>query len=285
GSSYPEAQAKLRAIEESLAATAPEIPVGSATCDLLIDRFREYSRQVHHPRTHRRFHDVTEHCLPFLKSRLTAPHLICRITPRLMEDYKRALTDECEGKPALVNFTLYLLKDVFYYAVTLGWLNDNPLLHVRYMDEPGTRAPAVYSEGEMYKLREELTMGQDRVLSVMLYAGLTFSEVKTLYWDAVNLSERYLDVRCGGDGESPVRRIPLDIRLYEFFKDQSEAGPREGPVLEKPELAAGINPCRLRNTFIRDVLSRGVSLTGLNRLLGIPDVARVFRYRIFLPAF
>lgn len=284
GYSYAEAEAKLREIESSLAVTAPEIPVGSATCALFFERFREYSRQVHHPRTLCRFHDAAEHCLGFLESRIAAPYLLRRVTPRVMEDYKRALTEECEGRPALVNLTLYLMNEVFHYAVALGWLNDNPLLHVRFVDEPRTREPSIYSEGEIYRLREELTMAEDRVLAVMLYAGLTFSEVKALSWDAVNLSERYLEVRSAAEGRRAFRRVPLDFRLFEFLKEQNEQGTPAGPVLDNPELAKGINPYRLRNTFIRDVLSRGVSLTGLNRLLGIADVARVFRYRVFLPA-
>ncbi len=284
GGSLAEARAKLAQIEDSLAVTAPEVPPETATIELFFERYHAYAAQAHPARTAVRLQAAAQHCRNFLSGVLEEPGYLRAVTPRIMEDYKQHLMAECGARPVLINFTLYLLREVFEHAKTLGWLNDNPLQHVRNVPEPPRPQPRIYGEAELYRLREGLTESQDRVLAMLLYAGVTPAELRDIRWSDVDLEARELEVRGSSGGISTIRRVPLDVRLFDMLTDMRGAAEEQGPVFPDTHLPPQVNAYRLRNTFIRDVLARGVALTRLNRLLGVADVAKVFRYRVFLPA-
>lgn len=283
GRSLDEAQAKLREIETSLAVTAPEVPPGTATCGLFFERFAAYAREAHHPRTAARFLAAARHARTFLESALPAPHYVRLITPAVMEEYRQQLRTRHADRPVLINFTLYLLREMFEHALALGWLNDNPLRHIPNLPEPARPVPRLYTESELYHLRETLNPDEDRTLAMTLYGGLMPGEIHALQWSDVDWEQRELAVsgRCGE--AVTVRRVPLDFRLFEMLAGMRPGSAESGPVFPDFCWPSSVNVYRLRNTFIREVLARGVTLTRLNRLLGVADVARVFRYRIFLP--
>lgn len=284
GDSLAEAEAKLAQIESSLSRTAPEVPPGTATCAMFRERFAAYADQAYPARTAQRLKAAAAHAGDFLSHTLEEPAYLRAVTPRVLEDYRQNLISEMPGHPVLTNFTLYLLREVFQYAVGLGWLNDNPLVHTRWVPEPVRRAPAVYAEGELIQLREGLSADEDRFLAMQLYAGLTPAEVCGLCWTDVDFGQRELEVRAGSGADITVRRVPLDFRLYDMLREWHGVAGDAQKVFSAAPHPGRINPYRLRNTFVRDVLARGVTLTRLNRLLGIDDVAKVFRYRVFLPA-
>ena len=283
GTSRAEAEAALKVIEDSLEVTAPEIPPGQATRAMFWERFREYVGQVCDLQTQRRFMAACDHCQTFLdSSRVTAPWMH-EITPRVMEDYKHVLIEDNPGHPATINLTLYLIGEAFEFGRAREWLNDNPLRHINFVDEPRLRSPRVYTEVELNEFRQNLSESAEQVLTMMLHAGVSLKEARSLCWESVCLEERFMEVGSGHSERMIYRRIPLDVRLHDLLKDLRAKFPVAASVFDEPDPLLGINPWWVRNTFVRNALARGVSLTQLNRLLGVADIARVFRYRVFLP--
>ncbi len=78
-----------------------------------------------------RFRDLIVHFIGFLKS--AYPHItrLSEITPSVCESYKKYLSKSY--KPALVNFSILLLREVMEYGIKIGFINDNPTVHVKLL--------------------------------------------------------------------------------------------------------------------------------------------------------
>jgi len=226
---------------------------------------------------------------------LSANFKLSQVTPSVIEGYRAHLINEAEGATKGFNFTLFLLKDIFDYAISLGYLNDNPTLHTRLIDVPNQKTPRTFSNEEIKKILLELTGQKRRVVQLLLNTGMALDELARLKWANVDFKDHCIEI-----GQTPKRQIPMNNEtsdLLKHFDDKYEyviVDPDGQPVAneqflqEAKQVAKKMNMNStmffgtLRHTFARSVLAKGVSLVRLSKLLGLRDIALVMKYVKFI---
>jgi hypothetical protein len=130
----------LAAAQKLLAETEAKIAGGeSLTVVRLIelpaffDQFLRFAGEEFGPRTHRRFADLIGHFQDFLSTRHPSLLYLSQITPSIVEDYKSSRRPS--SKPHLVNFSILLLREMLEHGIKLGFINDNPTIHVRLLNK------------------------------------------------------------------------------------------------------------------------------------------------------
>ncbi len=134
GSNLKEAQDLLEKIEEKIA-TGEALTI-SRHIDLpdFFERFLTDSANHHSPKSVARYAAVIKHFLDFLSKDFIHVHQLDGLTPVIMETYKMTLVKS--RKAMTVNFSILLLRDVLEFGIKLGFLNDNPSLHVQLLPWP-----------------------------------------------------------------------------------------------------------------------------------------------------
>jgi len=284
GRSYEEARLKLQSIEQSLETSALKVDPAAVTIDMFAGLYRSFCEQVHRPKSMNRYKQAIDHFLRFLEPQLSADRYLREITPRIIELYKENLVKEFPGRYHLINFTLYLIRDILQHSITLGWLNDNPTQHTPFIKYSKQKFPRVYSEGHLEQIRSGLNEKEQQVLRFLVCCGMTPDELKKLSWEQVNLKSQKMEVLTKEQGDEYTRIVPMDYQLLEIIREIEARGRNHRFVFEgHPPLPFSVDPRVLRNTFAKRMLGRGVSLSQLYKLLGLDDIAKVFRYQAFLP--
>jgi len=284
GRSKKEAEQKLKDIEESLSSTALKGDIQRVDVKLFLKTYEEYAAQVYSPRSLHRFILTMQHFDQFLTNLFESPLKLSLITPKVIEDYKYFLMQEAKKrtpavKTQIINFTLYLLREIFEYAIVLGWLNDNPTLHITYLKE-NRSFPKIYKEQEFEGLIKNLTDSQKRVSLFILHTGLRRDELLALTWGDVDFKGNFLQVKNVHPKDIHIRSIPLDHQAQDILRGRQKQGE---DLFQKSDIPDTIEYGFLRNMFAKNLLEKGVNLFALSRFLGFRDVARVYRYSVFIP--
>jgi len=95
----------------------------------LFDAGLQYS-----PRSVQRFAATIKHFNSFLGEDFARLRQLDQLTPAVIESYKAYLAKSQKVK--IANLTILLLRDVLEFGIKLGFLNDNPSLHVRLLPWP-----------------------------------------------------------------------------------------------------------------------------------------------------
>jgi Phage integrase SAM-like domain len=98
------------------------------------ERFTDDASRLYSVKTVRRFSAVIERFNGFLKEHFSGIHRLDQIFPVVLESYKGYLART--QKPKTVNFNLLLMREVLESGIRLGFINDNPCLHVRLLPWP-----------------------------------------------------------------------------------------------------------------------------------------------------
>ena len=99
---------------------------------IFLKTFLEFAKVHHTPKTFKRYSNVIDHFNAFLENNLPAKKKLSEVTPFIIEQYLSYLKLQ-KVKPKLINFSLFLIRNIFDYAIKLEYLNDNPTLHARYL--------------------------------------------------------------------------------------------------------------------------------------------------------
>src|SRR5208282_660423 len=86
------------------------------------------------PRTVDRFTATIKHFSSFLEENFPQVRQLAQLTPAIIESYKVYLVKTQKIK--IVNLTILLTRDILEFGIKLGFLNDNPSLHVRLLPWP-----------------------------------------------------------------------------------------------------------------------------------------------------
>ena len=146
----------LKAAQELLEKTEATIGAGEALTvvreidlEAFFTQFLAYASQEFNARSAARFKNAIEHFSRFLKDQYPQAKQLSKVTPRVVEDYKASLDSK---NPVLTNFTLLLLREILDHGIKLGFINDNPTLHVRLLPLPPRKRPLT----ARYKFAQEL---------------------------------------------------------------------------------------------------------------------------------
>ena len=89
--------------------------------------------QQYSPKTVERFTTIN-HFSGFLSEDFSQVHQLAQLTPVVLESYKAYLVKTQKAK--VVNLSILLMRDILEFGIKLGFINDNPSLHVRLLPWP-----------------------------------------------------------------------------------------------------------------------------------------------------
>lgn len=306
GRDLPAAQRLLREVEEKIAKGEMATMTRDVDIDIFLEDFLDYARRQYSTASHKRYQSLTEHFYGFVKRKFPQLKKLSGVTPIVIEQYKIFLSREemrhkHHLKPRLVNFSLLLLADVLEYSRRLGYLNDNPALHIRLILLDQDHRPALPTAQEMQQLIRVAPVELAYTMEFVILTGITVEELVNLKWENVNWRENFLEIK---DTRLRERSIPCTVRAVEILKvlhgncypqtpfvfggeqgDKQIAGRLE-ERLTRAHSEAGLDKNitfrKLRRVFAYNLICQDVSLFTVNRLLGFSDVARIVFYFRFL---
>lgn len=128
--------------------------IRDADIDIFLADFIQFAGEQHSPRSLKRFQSVAVHFHNFLKKERPHAVKLSQITPVVLEQYKDYLNKSGKlpvrtaNREKLINLSFFLLFEIFQYAIKLGYLNDNPALHIRLLKIPAGPRPSGLTERE-----------------------------------------------------------------------------------------------------------------------------------------
>jgi hypothetical protein len=136
GNSMQEAQKLLHEVEEKIAGGEALTIARHIELADFFDRFltEVKGQDPHSPRTVKRFESTIRHFSVFLHEGFPQARQLAQLTPAILESYKSYLTKTQKIKAA--NLTILLVRDILDFGIKLGFINDNPSLHVRLLPWP-----------------------------------------------------------------------------------------------------------------------------------------------------
>jgi len=115
----------------------------------------EARNQSHSVKTLQRFSSTITHFNSFLQAEFPQVHQLAQLTPSVFESYKAYLAKTRKSK--IVNLTILLLREILEYGIKLGFINDNPTLHLRLL--PWPKSPKRKPTERHDKIKQLLSKG------------------------------------------------------------------------------------------------------------------------------
>ncbi len=143
GPHLEEAQKLLLQVEEKIAGGEALTITRHIDLPDFYERFLSEARAQYNPKSVKRFISTIKHFSGFLGENFPQVRQLAQLTPAIIESYKVYLVKTQKVK--IVNLTILLMRDLLEFGIKLGFLNDNPSLHVRLLPWPkaAERRPTV----------------------------------------------------------------------------------------------------------------------------------------------
>lgn len=269
------AEKLLADIEAKIAKGELNTIVRDADVDIFLKDFLGFAEREYPEATFKRFTRAMQHFSGFLGKRSERPEKLSQITPVVLEEYRLLLTKAVRNKkplnPQIINLTLALLREFFEHGRRLGYLNDNPMLHIRLVPSARTKK-SIPDEETVRRSLQELGQDERDAAQFLLWTGCRAGELEKLQWRNIDWVNNSI--------EFPGRRFPMDFQLKDFFmRLKKNAGSGQAVFKKAPGRTA---QGEYRNIFACRYLQKNPSLFSLARLLGVKDIARVVKYADFL---
>ena len=298
------AEKLLQEIEAKIARGEMGIMVRDADVDLFFKDFLDYAQAQYSRQTWQRYQKAIEHFANFIKHKSPPLKKLSGFTPHVFEQYKIFLLREARYRnenipPKVINLTLILWREICEYARRIGYLNDNPLLHIKFV-LVATRTLNYLTNDELNLLLTKAKPELSQLLEMLVLTGLTVGELVQLRWSHVDWVNQVLKLDSAW---ARPRTIPLNLRLVELLKWLAKNKKSSsyifcdshGDKLEIKGLTTQLKDLvwelrfkkeikfyTFRHTFAQRFLGRNFSLSALANLLGLTDMARAMIYFCFL---
>jgi integrase len=218
---------------------------------------------------------------------------LCGVSHKQGEDFK--IRNLRGMKPVSVNIYLKHLKSAFETAVRWGYIDSNPLKHVKPCKVKNENIPRFFTETDIKKLLDAIPEGEfKRFVIFCLNTGCRRNEALNLKWDDIDMKRGIVIFRVTKSGKS--REVPFNGVLTEMLRSMPKTGDRPFPfesdfVTHKFKdyvQASGIRNQNLklhslRHTFASHLIMRGVDVMTVSRLLGHSSVRVTEMYAHLVP--
>lgn len=287
--------------------------------DIFFQTFLESARQEYAPRSFRRFEAVIGNFHGYLKKEFSGVVKLSGVTPAVIDSYRAFLIKPAplSAKPNFVNFALLLLRVVLDHGLKLGYINDNPTIHVRFCEFPRHPGPATLTDHDLEKLLESCSVENKDLFTFLAGTGVRAAEALELRWQNVDSST---PLRINPEQAKRVewvdfqkrslkiaqREVPMDMDVFALLERKAATGAANenrfvfaGAGEKRPEiselekdLARSLRRCKLaenihlrtfRHSFVRRLLEGGVAPVRVCRLMGFEDIARIMYYWQWVP--
>jgi site-specific recombinase XerD len=194
-------------------------------------------------------------------------------------------------KPSSLNTELKVVQSLLRFAKENGTPISETMLEVHLL-KVGEALPKDLNMGQVKALLDATQNPMDRVwILLMLHCGLRTCEVRTLRWEDVDLQKRILYVRESKGLQSrvvflsqPVRetlgKLPQNQELVFTYRNKplSRRYCQSRLVTIGTRCGFHVTPHQLRHTCATMLLNAGMSVLGVQKLLGHKYVETTLRY-------
>lgn len=215
---------------------------------------------------------------------------------------------------ATVNRNLNAISGLFRWAIRCGHVVDNPVRRVERFSEKG-RARETYLDAEEARaLVESCRDGIRDLVMAALHTGMRRGELISLRWRSIDLVRREIVIEAANEKAGRGRVVPmtgeLHSRLTELRASHSRTvgdgdavfrlrdGTEISAKMVRSRFEAAVNRCAgipsekrskvtfhcLRHTAASLMVSKGVPLFDVAKILGHSTLAVTMRYAHFAPA-
>jgi len=136
GSDLDKAQKMLLQVEAKIAGGEALTIARHIDLPDFYERFQSQARSQYASKSVERFASVIGHFSDFLDVHFPQIRQLDQLTPAILESYKAYLAKTQKVKT--VNLSILLIREILEFGIKLGFLNDNPSLHVRLLPWPKT---------------------------------------------------------------------------------------------------------------------------------------------------
>ena len=238
GSSKKIAELALKDAEVKVARDQFGFSKDDIAIDTFFERFLDYSRVNHQPRTTSRYRAVINHFQAFLMAYPNVTFL-SEVTTEVIDRYKVYRKDAWvnpNGQPVesdndvnghtrkgarahTINFEVGVLRTAFYQAVKWGHLQENPTKGVKKLKVNDSKPPRFLTEEEYKKLLEACPADLYPIYFTFLNTGMRKAELENLEWTDVDFKRRKIRIRRKEDWQpkSGEREIPVSDSLHDLL--------------------------------------------------------------------
>ena len=280
GEDYEAAVKMLADVESKIQTGELGTIVRDIDLDIFLKMFLDQVQEKHSLITLERFKRTTDYFNKFLAVKYPLLKKLSEVTPVVIENFRSYMILKNPSiKPGLMNFTLILLEDVLIYGVKLGYLNDNPMVHTKWIEALDKNKLGLIDEARLMQVKTQLSPEAGILLEFMVLTGLSLEQVEALAWEQVDLKDNCIRKV---DSNRGARIIPLASRAREILLVIEKKGDKI--FTNHQPSVANYDQFLIRNSFAYFALNQGVRLTDLYRMMGFDDVLKVMRYFPWLPA-
>lgn len=222
--------------------------------------------------------------------RSVKPSCLQGITPRIWFAYVEGRM-KVGIKPTSLNTTLRMIQSFLRYAQSNGIAICETLLEVRPL-KTGDALPKDLNLSQIKSLLQAAPVQMDfGWILLMLHSGLRTCEVRALHWRYVDLQSRTLRIHASKGGQSRVVFLsPQVIQALDCLPKDSEYvfTYRNQPLGHRycqsrlttigRQCGFHITPHQLRHTCATMLLNAGMSILGVQKILGHKYVETTLRY-------
>ena len=160
GNNLEQAQKLLLAVEEKIAGGEALTIVRYIELPDYYERFLTEARTIYSSQTVLRFDATIKHFDDFLKKDFSKINQLAQLTPAFIESYKAHLAKTQKVK--IVNFSILLIREILEFGIKLGFINDNPSLHLRLLASPkySQRKPTVRYQTAQQLINKGVGLGK-----------------------------------------------------------------------------------------------------------------------------
>lgn len=279
------------------------------------EEFNRYSGANHRPATQARYASVVKHVLAFIKKE-TQIHRLTQITPEIVEKYKihrrtslvarnganpEKVTPDAVRKGAkayTINFEIVALRTIFNLAMKWKYLDSNPASPVKKLKTDDSKQRRFLSESECRRLLDHSEKEDSPVFALFLNTGMRRSELVNLEWSDIDFKNGVIKIQRkpfwlpkSGEREIPMNETAEEILMKlpkrGNFVFTDEKGQKLNPDLLRKRLVDTAKNAKienlteihaLRHTFASQLITNGVDLPSVQKLMGHADIQTTMIY-------
>ena len=229
------------------------------------------------------------------------------ITPALIEDYKKYLSNNGKKSKSTINRYLQALSKLFNVAIDNDKMKFNPMQKVKKLKTDNHSIRFLTKEEEKLLINKLPKFYFSNIIKASklkiivkfaLKTGARKQEILKLKWDNINFQQRVIELLVTKSGKK--RKIPLAKSLYKILLKLKQYNESEyvftNPSTNKPYedikkrfnyavKCSGIKKIRfhdLRHTFATRLIEKGIDIVVVKELLGHADIKTTMMYgRLF----
>lgn len=298
GTNKKEAEKVLKEVERKLAARDPVLDArerlrSQISVKAYFKAYLSYSEANKRKGGHERDQTIVKFLVAFLEAE--GYRWLPDVDPLVLENYKIELRKR--GSVENANRHLHTLRHSFNHAVHLGHLRESPMKRVKDFPPEEEAPPRFFSEVELREILWACLMRSEDFYRTILFlasTGARISELESIDWEHVHLGRGFVRLPTRKKkGRVVWRTVPLSETLSWVLRrakkrgrplaDTMEARRRLQRILGLLKVPhANIHTCR--HTFASHLVSRGVSLYVVGKLLGHSNPATTQKYSHLTPS-